>query len=285
MIQRFRDAFGPRLRRPLAMALVAGTATVAGACGSISTQQEQQLGADYAAQINRELPIVQDAQLNSYINNLGRQIAAAGDRHLPYQFFIVNAEAVNAFAVPGGYIYVNRGLVERADNMSELAGVLAHEIGHVEERHSIEQMERVQSANLGLNLAYILLGRAPSGVEQAAIGVGGNLVFARYSRGAEDEADAVAIPLLMNAGINPRGLLTFFDELIAEQQRSPSALEAWFSTHPTTQERIAATQARVNQIPASQLNRLQTNSQAFETFQARMRRYQAPPAEYRMSRR
>src|SRR5690606_18535370 len=83
---------------------------------------------------------------------------------------------------------------------------------------------RVQSANLGLNLAYILLGRAPSGLEQAAIGVGGNLVLSKYSRSAEDEADAVAIPMLMGAGINPRGLLTFFDELLAQQRRSPSSV-------------------------------------------------------------
>src|SRR5690554_4577160 len=184
------------LRHAVALGFAAGATTLA-ACGSISTQQEQQLGADYASQINAQLPIVNDAQVNAYINDLGRQIAAAGDRHIPYRFYIVNAEQVNAFAVPGGYIYVNRGLIEATDNMSELAGVLAHEIGHVEERHSVEQMSRVQNANLGLNLAYILLGRAPSGLEQAAIGVGGNLVLSKYSRSAEDEADAVAIPMLM----------------------------------------------------------------------------------------
>ncbi|HEU5208621.1 MAG TPA: M48 family metallopeptidase [Longimicrobiales bacterium] len=270
------------VRHAAVLGLVAGSTTLA-ACGTISTQQEQQLGADYASQINAQLPIVDDAQLNSYINNLGRQIAAAGDRRIPYRFYIVNAEQVNAFAVPGGYVYVNRGLVEATDNMSELAGVLAHEIGHVEERHSVEQMSRVQNANLGLNLAYILLGRAPSGLEQAAIGVGGNLVFARYSRGAEDEADEVAIPLLMGAGINPRGLLTFFDELLEQQRRSPSSVETWFSTHPTTQDRIANTRARIDRIPASQLSRLQTNSSAYNTFKARMARYQRPPAEYRVS--
>src|SRR5690606_36726660 len=111
-------------------------------------------------------PSVNDAQINAYINDLGRRIAAAGYRRIPYRFYIVNAEQVNAFAVPGGYIYVNRGLIEATDNMSELAGVLAHEIGHVEERHSVEQIRRVPSANLVLNLVYILLGSAPSGLEQ-----------------------------------------------------------------------------------------------------------------------
>ena len=283
MIHGLTNGLAPRLRRTAALGLVAGSATLAGACGSISTQQEQQLGADYAAQINRELPIVNDAQLNGYINELGSRIAAAGGRHLPYRFYIVNAEQVNAFAVPGGYIYVNRGLIQHTDNMMELAGVLAHEIGHVEERHSVEQMERLQGANLGLNLAYVLLGRAPSGLEEAAIGVGGNLVFANYSRGAENEADAQAIPLLMSAGVNPRGLLTFFHELLEQQSRSPSALEAWFSTHPTTQDRIAETEARLNTIPAAQLSGLQTNTQAFTNFKARLARYQAPPPEYRVS--
>lgn len=282
MIHGFVSALAPRLRRTATLGLLAGATAGAAGCG-ISTQQEQQLGADYSAQINRELPIVNNAQINAYINDLGREIAAAGDRHLPYRFYIVNADAVNAFAVPGGYVYVNRGLIDHTDNMAELAGVLAHEIGHVEERHSVEQMERVQGANLGLNLAYILLGRAPGGLEQAAIGVGGNLVFARYSRSAEDEADAVAIPLLMGAGIDPRGLLTFFDELLEQQQRSPSALETWFSTHPTTRDRIAQTEARVNAIPRAQLDRLQNNSQAYATFKSRLSRYQAPPAEYRIS--
>ena len=283
MIHGLISALAPRLRQRAGIGLIAGATVLSAGCGSISTQQEQQLGADYAAQINQQLPIVDDRQVNSYINDLGRRIAAAGDRHLPYRFYIVNAEQVNAFAVPGGYIYVNRGLIEHADNMMELAGVLAHEIGHVEERHSVEQMERLQGANLGLNLAYVLLGRAPTGVEEAAIGLGGNLVFAKYSRGAEDEADAQAIPLLMSAGINPRGLLTFFHELLEQQSRSPSALEAWFSTHPTTTERIAQTEARLDQIPAAQLRQLNTDTDAFHAFKARLARYPAPPPEYRVS--
>jgi predicted Zn-dependent protease len=282
MVHGLVSAHAPRLRRTIGLGLLAGAATLGAGCG-ISTQQEQQLGADYARQINQQLPIVDDAQVNAYINDLGRRIAAAGGRHLPYRFYIVNAEQVNAFAVPGGYIYINRGLIAHTDNMMELAGVLAHEIGHVEERHSVEQMERLQGANLGLNLAYILIGRAPSGLEQAAIGVGGNLVFAKYSRGAEDEADAQAIPLLMSAGINPRGLLTFFHELLEQQRRSPSALEAWFSTHPTTQDRIASTEARLDQIPAAQLRGLNTDTQAYQTFKARLARYPAPPPEYRVS--
>lgn len=270
-----------RARRALTGTLVAGTAALTTACAGISPQQEQELGADYAAQINAELPIVQDPALNRYINQLGRRIAPA-DRAFPYHFYIVNAEQVNAFAIPGGHVYVNRGLVERTDDLSELAGVLAHEIGHVAERHSVEQIERAQSANLGINLAYILMGRTPSGAERAAIGVGGGLVLARYSREAENEADAVAIPLLVNAGIHPRGLLSFFHELLSEQSRSPSALETWFSTHPTTEDRIATTEARLRSVPDARLRGLATNTADFQSFKRRLAGYPPPPPEYRV---
>ena len=146
---------------------VAATSIGIAACG-VSTQQEVEIGSQYSAEINRQLPLVSNAQVTAYVNQLGRQIARQGGRGLNYTFYVVNSDVVNAFAIPGGYIYVNRGLIERMSNMSELAGVLAHEIGHVEQRHGIEQMERMQRANLGINLAYVLMGgsrarlRAPS---------------------------------------------------------------------------------------------------------------------------
>lgn len=260
------------------LGLLAGSTALAAGC-AVSTQQEVEMGAQYATQANQQLPIVDDASLNRYINSLGIQLAQQGTRMrnegLRYQFFIVNSNVVNAFSIPGGYVYVNRGIVERADNVSELAGVLAHEIAHVEERHSVQQMQKANNANLGLTLAYVLLGRQPSGAEQAAIQVGGGLVFARYSRQAEDDADAVAIPLMVRAGISPNGLPSFFQELVAERQRSPSAVEMWFSTHPQTEERIAHTEQVIARIPATTLRRLTTNTQAFNDFKARMRRYPA----------
>jgi predicted Zn-dependent protease len=112
-----------------------------------------QMGQEYAAEINRQVPLVNDAAVNSYVNQLGRNIAAHGGRQIPYNFYMVNAPQVNAFAVPGGHIYLNRGLVERTRNESELAGVLAHEVAHVEHRHGIDQMERMQGANLALTAA------------------------------------------------------------------------------------------------------------------------------------
>jgi predicted Zn-dependent protease len=275
-MQKTRSSVARWVHRSALIGLVAGGSALATGC-AVSQQQELEMGRQYATQINQQLPIVSDATLNRYLNVLGSQIASRGARGLQYQFFIVNSNVVNAFAVPGGYVYINRGVIERADNVSELAGVLAHEIAHVEHRHGVEQMEKAQGANLGLTLAYVLLGRAPTGVEEAAINIGGGLYFSRHSREAENEADRTAVPLMVAAGISPVGLPTFFQELVAERQRTPSALESWFATHPLTEDRIANTQALVNQYSSAQLRNLTTNTSQFNDFKARMRRYAAPP--------
>ncbi|HSJ26067.1 MAG TPA: M48 family metallopeptidase [Longimicrobiales bacterium] len=259
-----------RFRRSGVLALAAGATMAVSACG-ISTQQEMQMGQEYAQEIARQVPLVNDATVLRYLNNLGRSIAQGGNRSIPYNFYMVDAPQVNAFAVPGGHIYVNRGLVERTRNESELAGVLAHEIAHVEHRHGIDQMERAQGANLALTAAYVLMGRAPSGVEEALIGVGGQLYFARHSREAENEADATAVSLLVRTGISPQGLPTFFGVLLEEQQRQPGAVEQWFSTHPLTTDRVANTQAMINQYPQNTLQRLRTNSSGFSAMQNRLR--------------
>jgi beta-barrel assembly-enhancing protease len=256
-----------------------GAGVSAGCAPQVSTQQEVQIGADYSAQINRQLPMLNDGTTLGYVNQIGQQIARIADpRGIQYHFYVVNSDVVNAFALPGGYVYINRGIIERADNVSELAGVLAHEIGHVAERHSIEQLQRAQNANLGLQVLYgVLLGRNPSGVEQAGIQVGGSAVFAGYTRDAEREADAVAVGYLMRAGYNPNGLPSFFRELLELQQRQPSRVEQWFATHPTTQERVNNTQSIISQTPGANASNLTTDTRAFQNIRARVASLPAPP--------
>jgi len=267
------------IRRWAGVAAVAVTTTAVGAC-AISTQQELALGEQYATEINQQLPIIDDGEIHRYVNLLGDQIAQQGGRQLDYTFFVVNTDVINAFAVPGGYVYLNRGLIDRTDNLSEFAGVVGHEIAHVELRHGVEQMEKMQRAQLGVALGSILLG-PPEGAAAAAVNVGAGLYFASNSREAENEADALAVPLLVNAGIHPRGLATFFDELIAERERSPSALEQWFSTHPLTEDRIAAVEARIAALPATSLDGLIMNSNNFTRMQQRLRALPPPPPEFR----
>ena len=240
------------------------------ACG-ISQQQEVQMGVEYAQQINAQLPIIQDPELNRYINVLGDSIARLTSRRdLDWHFFIVDAKDVNAFAVPGGFVYVNRGLIERADQMDELAGVLGHEIGHVVRRHTVKQMEKAQGANVGVTLACILTSVCNSQAAGAAINIAGGAVFARFSRSDEAEADNEGFNNVVRAGISPVGMVTMFQKLLAERKSRPAGVEGWFITHPLEEDRIAAIQARINQISRAQLASLGTDTRNFHTFKARL---------------
>jgi predicted Zn-dependent protease len=259
---------GVRMLKKVSLTLAAG---LLAACG-VSTQQEVQMGQEEAAQVNAQLPMVQDAIINNYVNALGQRIARTTSRaDLNWQFAVVNSDVVNAFALPGGFVYVNRGVLSRASNMSEVAGVLAHEIEHVVRRHSVKQMEQAQGANVGVGILCALTGVCNSGVAQAAINVGGTAVFAKFSRTDEVQADEGGFNNVVRAGINPRGMYTFFQKLLAEEQQSGNSnVAAWFSDHPGTSDRIADIQRMLDQVPASQLNSLQTNDSGFATMKSRL---------------
>jgi predicted Zn-dependent protease len=266
------------MRRLIAGAVLA--VTMAG-CG-VSTQQEVEMGTQYAQQINAQLPIVQDPEINRYVNVLGNSIAQRADqRGLQYRFYVVNAREINAFAVPGGYVYVNRGLLERTNTLSQFAGVLGHEIGHVVRRHSVQQMQKVQGANFGVVLACVLTSICSSDVGQTAIQVGGAAVFAKFSRDDEFEADQEAIRNVIRAGIHPRGIPEMFQILINERNRGNSAVESWFATHPTEEDRIARTQQAIAQIDPAVLRSLTVDSQNFHTFKNRVRSLPPPPTTRR----
>lgn len=245
---------------------------------AISQQQEVQLGQDYSAQIEKELPIVRDAEVNNYITSLGRSLAKAGDtRGLTWTFRVVDSREVNAFAAPGGWVYVNRGLIERARTMSQVAGVLGHEIAHVTLRHSVEQIQQAQGANVGVAVLCTLTSTCESGVGRAAIGVGGSALFARFSREDEREADAEAVPITVKAGIDPSGIPAMFRQLLEERKRSPSSVELFFATHPLEEERIERTEALIAAYPASTLRGLTQDTRAFQSFKQRLLSLPPPP--------
>jgi predicted Zn-dependent protease len=248
------------------------------ACG-VSQQQEVQLGQQESAQIQQQLPLVQDPLINQYVTSLGNQIASKTSRaDLQWQFYVVNTDVVNAFALPGGIIYVNRGVLERADRMDELAGVMGHEIEHVVRRHSVKQMEQMQDANVGVALACTLTNVCSNQAAAAAINVGGTAIFAKFSRTDEIQADEGGFHNVMNAGISPQGMLSFFQKLLAEEQQggSSSAVNSWFADHPGTQDRIQDIQGMLSQVPQSSLSRLTTDTQAFQQMKRRV--MSLPPA-------
>jgi predicted Zn-dependent protease len=238
---------------------------------AVSTQQEVQMGQQYASQLNSDLPIVKDPAVQQYINQLGDSIAKlTGRGDLDWQFFVVNTDVVNAFALPGGFIYVNRGIIERAEKMDELAGVMGHEIGHVVKRHSVKQMQTQQGANVGLALTCVLTHVCDSQASQAAIQVGGAAVFAKFSRQDEKEADEEGFKNVVRAGISPKGMVTFFQKLMAEEKGGGSPVDAWFSDHPLTQDRIADIQKLIESKDPAIINSLTEDTKSFHDFKDRV---------------
>jgi len=260
------------MKRFAMAAMLAFTAT---ACATISTQQEVQMGQQYAAQINQQLPIMDDAEISRYINVLGDSIAGlSDDRNLDWHFFVVDSREVNAFALPGGFIYVNRGLIERADRLDQLAGVLGHEIGHVTNRHSVKLMEKEQVGNMGIALGCVLMQVCENQAVGTVVNVAGTAVFAKFSRDAEAEADESGVRYVTRAGIDPRGIPDMFAKLIEERGTQPSSVAAWFSTHPLEEDRITDTKAMIGRIDPLILQSLVRDSENFQQFK---RRVQALP--------
>jgi len=260
-------------------AIRSAVALLACACG-VSQQQEIQLGQQEAQQVNTQLPMLNDAAVSSYVNTLGNAIAHTTSRaDLTWQFAVVNTDVVNAFALPGGFVYVNRGVLQRAVNESELASVLGHEIEHVVERHSVKQMEQAQQANIGVTLACALTNVCDNQAAQAAIQVGGTAVFAKFSRADEVQADEGGFQNVIRTGINPTGMLTFFQKLLAEEQESggSGATSSWFADHPGTQDRIADVQKMLTAVPASTLSSLRMDSPGFQTMKKRLAQLPAAP--------
>lgn len=264
------------MRRFLATAAMAATTLVSG-CG-ISQQQEVQMGAQQAQQVNAQLPIVMDPAINRYLNTLGDSIAHVTARaDLDWHFYMVNTSDFNAFALPGGYIYVNRGVAERSDKLDQFASVLAHEIGHVVRRHSVKQMEQMQGANIAATAACVLTSICNSGIAQAGIQVGGAAIFAKFSREDEAQADESGVDELVRAGINPNGMPEMFEKLLTERQSQPGALDGWFADHPLEEERITATRDQIAKVNPAIIRTLTSDSPAFQQFRARVRALPAPP--------
>lgn len=247
-----------------------GLALLLVACG-VSEDQEVAIGQQNAEQINARLPIVRDAVVGDYVQQLGMSMARTTSRaDLDWRFFVVDSREVNAFALPGGIIYVNRGLIERATTLDELAGALGHEIGHVVRRHSVEQLKKARGANVAVSLTCTLTRICDNSVAQAAIQVGGTALFAKYSREHEAEADSVAVEIVIAAGIDPQGIPALFERLLAERRASPMAIEAFFASHPLEEDRIRETERLIAALEPERLRGLARDVDSYGAFRARL---------------
>ena len=244
---------------------------------SVSQDQEVALGRENAATINAQLPIVTDPVVSSYMQELGESIARKTSRaDLDWHFYVVNIKDVNAFALPGGFVYVNRGLIESADRLDELTGTLGHEIGHVIQRHSVKQMEKAQKANLGVAAVCTLTNICHSGLAQVAVQVGGTAIFARYSRFDELQADSEAVVNVSRAGYDPQGIPDLFQVLLKEREYQPTKVEGWFASHPLEEARIQKAKQLIAQLELNRSQRLLVDSPEFHAFKERVARL--PPA-------
>lgn len=243
-----------------------------GCAGSISDiniftdAEEVQLGKRFSRQIERDMKIYTDPVVTAYIDQLGQHLANHSQRqNITYHFKVVNTDVVNAFAVPGGYLYVNIGLIRAAANESELAGVIGHEIGHVVGKHGVKQMIR----QLGLTaVAQLALGENQNELKQMVANLAANGVLMKYSRDAEREADKYAVQEMYDAGIDPEGMATFFEKLLNLQKGKPSKLKQLFSTHPPTTERIAAVRSNIAKLPRK--SNLRKDSKRFHQIKKRL---------------
>jgi beta-barrel assembly-enhancing protease len=253
--------------------------TLASLCAAcrMSESDEVAIGRQNAQQIDAQIPLLRDPVIAEYVQQLGLSMARTTERpDLDWHFLVVNSPEVNAFALPGGIIYVNRGLIQRTDRLSELAGALGHEIGHVVQRHSVEQMEKARNANVAVGLTCTLTGMCDNGVAQAAIQVGGAALFAKYSREDELEADSVAVDIVMAAGIDPEGIPALFERLLEERRDSPLAIDAFFASHPLEEDRIREAERIIAGLDPERLRGLARDVDSYRDFTARLAALPAP---------
>jgi predicted Zn-dependent protease len=249
---------------------------VVSAC-SVSEDQETALGRQNAEEINAQLPIVTDPAISSYIQDLGESIAKRTSRSdLDWHFYVINTKQVNAFALPGGYVYVNRGLIESADRLDELTGTLGHEIGHVIQRHSVKQMQSAQKANAGVAIVCTLTNICNSGLTQAAVQVGGTAFFAKHSRLDELQADSEGVVNVTRAGYDPEGIPDLFQALLKQREYQPTVVEGWFASHPLEEARIQKAKAQIAQLDLDPSRRLIVDTPGFQAFKTRVAELPAP---------
>ena len=249
-------------------------------CGSvfqnvnvISEADEIALGREFSREIEGEIQLYRDPEVVRYVDGLCQALVPHSKRsNIPYYIKIVDTDEVNAFALPGGFLYVNRGLISISGTEAELAGVIAHEIAHVVARHGAKALTR----QLGLQFILgMISGRNPTGARRVAsqlAGIGGILSMLHHSREAEREADALAVVNLREAGYDPEGLTAFFEKLLEINDREPGALATMLATHPPSRERIENTREQAAGLPV--LEGLITDSERFRRIKVLL-----PPLE------
>ena len=242
-----------------------------------SIEKEIALGKQLAAEVERNAKIVDDPVIAEYINRVGQNLVRNSDARVPFTIKVIDSDEINAFALPGGYFYVNSGLVKLAGGEAELAGVMAHEIAHVAARHGTKQATKGQITNLATIPLIFLGGWTGYGIRQAA-GLAIPLTFLKFSRNFEREADFLGVQYLYKTGYDPASMIQFFERLKAQKKKktSKSRIAKVFKTHPLTEDRIKRIQKVIDELLPDRTE-YAVNTSEFDTVKARLTQLQAGP--------
>ena len=212
-----------------------------------SLEKEIALGKQLAQEVEHQSKLVDDPIIAEYVNRVGQNLVRNSDAKVPFTIKVLNAEEVNAFALPGGFFFVNSGLILKAGNEAELAGVMAHEIAHVAARHGTKQATRGQIINLA-SIPLIFVGGLPGYAIQQGAGLALPLGFLSFSRAFEREADYLGLQYMYKAGYDPTSFVDFFEKIQSLEKKKPGTLSKVFTTHPLTDDRIKSAQAEIQKI-------------------------------------
>jgi predicted Zn-dependent protease len=214
-----------------------------------STEKEVRLGRELAAEVDRQAKFIDDPVITEYVNRVGQNIVLHSDAKIPFTIKVIDSDEVNAFALPGGFFYVNKGLILVADNEAEVAGVMAHEIGHVAARHALENQTKGTLLEYLAMGTSIFLGGIPGMIYQNTAGLGLLGIFMKFSRSAEEEADKLGVQYMYAAGYDPGAMATMFEKLEAKNKKKPGLIARAFASHPAPPERRAAALALAARFP------------------------------------
>lgn len=216
---------------------------------SSGIDKEVRMGREYAAEIDRQAKFVDDPMITEYINRVGQNIVLHSDSKIPFTIKVIDSDEVNAFALPGGFFYVNKGLILVADNEAEVAGVMAHEIAHVAARHFVENQTKQSLLQYLAMGTSIFLGGIPGMIYQNTAGLGLLGIFMKFSRGAEEEADKLGVQYMYAAGYDPSAMATMFEKLESKNKKKPGLISRAFASHPAPPDRRASALALAARFP------------------------------------
>jgi len=233
-----------------------------------SLETEIKVGKQYSMQVDNSVKMVTDPVVNEYVNRIGQNLVRNSDAQVPFTIKVIDSDEINAFALPGGFFYVNSGLILAADEEAELAGVMAHEIAHVCARHAMRQMTRYNMAQIA-TIPLIFVGGGIGYAVYEGAGLGLPLTFMKFQRNFEAEADFLGLQYMYKTGYDPQAFISFFEKIQAKEKKKPGAVAKAFASHPQTPDRIEASQKEIETILPAKAQYIVSTSE-FDDVKARL---------------